>query len=1245
MSVKCLCKIGILKTNQETDDDNSFTLTHNDKLYEPINNWYSNCIPDVSKHRDFCIVALKENDSEYLTIFRDGTRHPGRNRNSRENILSLCFPDFQSFFCVAPVEGESTQNEKTTMINDVTAKLYSQLKSAHLADDSKLADSRLSKIDRLQPELRIYQLKSVEWLLRREQEPATLNHFYKKLTSREGPECYVNLLNLDIDDELPQNIDIPSGGILAEEMGLGKTVEIISLILLNQRVLKTEQIKEPEKKKPRLEKSKDKKLLCVCLSTQMKGIIACSKCCLYQHQKCVRSYIDFPLSDQDDEYICPKCWEQEGTIVQTAATVIVSPSTIKLQWLSEINKHTDPPLKVLLYEGVSKHKISPKELASYDVVLTDYTILRQEIHFTASNEIQMSFRKERRRMRVNSPLVLVDWWRVCLDEAQMESTTSNASKTVKQLPAIHRWAVTGTPIQTSLDDLITLLDFIGFQEASASWKILTGQFNRGYSENMIKMLQKVMWRTSKMDVVDELRIPPQSEVLHFVELNDVEKLFYSDEHADCLSAFYDKIKGFADLQGVTNRDLKMILQPMLKLRQDCSIPVLCSKSENNVVKKFLQPHELLEHMKTTNELECKSQLRSMASIYNGMAALYFLQKNYKDAITYYERVMDLSKKYNGTISVDSLLQIHALYNAIQAYRTISSTDSPIINEYEIQCNKLEWKYLEPYAATLLSAEKGYISASNALTKCHEDMSGEFSEVWEGVLQAFEDANRDEQLLNKINDEVFLLHSSSLYERFRMLNSVLMVLETWYKKILKARRELETTFGRFDFFIQNVRPRNDVPIAQWRMMNAFIHSVYDCHLSNFRKVGTAKKPDENKKEKKKLCQLCEAEKQLQTLECLIFDKTLDEKTSNAEGTWNPAMQETAMKAIFSAVKSNVDMKELVRECELQLEAIALMKIEYKELVKLWIEIEYSVKAYDEMDMCKMRISLADPDEEKTNYSIYDYEIEGVLEESKINFDVAQKEFVLKNARLKYIQHLEGNTDPGACPICRSEGQFKYVVLECGHHLCFYCFKTIKQRNKFAKLTCSICRNQQKYENIYYVTRKTINKEGFEIKGDFSSKIQKIILEVIKLKSEDENVKIIMFSQWAPILKAIGEALNENDINFRINKSPQCVEQFKNEKLEITCLLMLLHNRAQGLNLTEATHVFLVEPILNVGEELQAIGRVHRIGQTKPTFVHRFIVQNTIEENIYKTLSEDKTKKSIDLTIENIKQLFEMHSYNS
>ena len=69
------------------------------------------------------------------------------------------------------------------------------------------------------------------------------------------------------------------------------------------------------------------------------------------------------------------------------------------------------------------------------------------------------------------------------------------------------------------------------------------------------------------------------------------------------------------------------------------------------------------------------------------------------------------------------------------------------------------------------------------------------------------------------------------------------------------------------------------------------------------------------------------------------------------------------------------------------------------------------------------------------------------------------------------------------------------------------------------------------------------------------------------------------------------------------------------MQVECFLLHAKAHSSGLNLVNATHVFLCEPLINTAIELQAIARVHRIGQYRPTTVWMYLISGTVEESIY------------------------------
>lgn len=125
---------------------------------------------------------------------------------------------------------------------------------------------------------------------------------------------------------------------------------------------------------------------------------------------------------------------------------------------------------------------------------------------------------------------------------------------------------------------------------------------------------------------------------------------------------------------------------------------------------------------------------------------------------------------------------------------------------------------------------------------------------------------------------------------------------------------------------------------------------------------------------------------------------------------------------------------------------------------------------------------------------------------------------------------------------------------------------------------------------------------------------------------EGNKILVFSQFTSFLAIVREQLDKDKYSYlyldgSTKNRGELVKKFQEGPDKI--FLISLKAGGFGLNLTAANYCILLDPWWNPAVEKQAVDRTHRIGQTKPVFVYKFITKNTIEEKVLK-LQEKKEK---------------------
>ena len=149
-------------------------------------------------------------------------------------------------------------------------------------------------------------------------------------------------------------------------------------------------------------------------------------------------------------------------------------------------------------------------------------------------------------------------------------------------------------------------------------------------------------------------------------------------------------------------------------------------------------------------------------------------------------------------------------------------------------------------------------------------------------------------------------------------------------------------------------------------------------------------------------------------------------------------------------------------------------------------------------------------------------------------------------------------------------------------------------------------------------------NFDPRSGESAKLMQLLADMEEVAASGR--KAIVFSQWVEPLELLAEALRPfGPLLFHgkipSRERPAILDKFKNSP-DHHVILMSYGTGSVGLNLQFTNYVFLFDRWWNPAIEDQAINRAHRVGQTNPVFVKRFITQGTIETRIAEVLERKR-----------------------
>lgn len=246
---------------------------------------------------------------------------------------------------------------------------------------------------------------------------------------------------------------------------------------------------------------------------------------------------------------------------QKLPALIVCPSSLLYNWQSEFSKFAPEIQAVILDGNKSERRKMQNGLKEIDVIIISYPLLRSDIKWYEQQKFHSVF----------------------YDEAQaFKNPITQTARSVKKIDAKHRFALTGTPVENSLEELWSIFHvvFPGLFRGLKDYSRLT-------KKDIAKRIRPFVLRRMKEDVLSEL--PEKREIMESVELLPPQKELYA---AYLAKLRHDTLKHL-DKNTLRKNRIK-ILAGLTRLRQICCHPGLFVEGYQGTSAKFIELMEILE---------------------------------------------------------------------------------------------------------------------------------------------------------------------------------------------------------------------------------------------------------------------------------------------------------------------------------------------------------------------------------------------------------------------------------------------------------------------------------------------------------------------------------------------------------------------------------------------------------------------------------------------------------------------------